>query len=168
MQLRKWSVNISLVGLLAVSSLAAFASNQQCALLQNCTAQVAQVVSQKNVPQKNNPQKNQQVYAADSLAYYLENLELTPEQIVLLRKVQETQVPMIMLSKRNIEAAHAKLRKMAMKNAYDQRLADELAQVIAGYTANLAVLQAQREYELFSVLSDEQVARYETLAAQFE
>lgn len=155
MNLSKWSVNITLVGLLAVSSFSAFAANQQCGLSQNCASQV-----QAPAP------TNKGTKPVDSLTYYLENLALTPDQIVMLRKVQESQVPLIMLSKRNLEQAHAKLREMAMKNVYDQNLADQLAQVIANHTANLAVLQAQREYEIFSMLSDEQVARYETLATQ--
>ena len=161
MRLKNWSVNIALVGVLAVASVSAFAANQPCGLSQNCSGQVTQVPAQKNTQQKNKETK-----PVDSLTYYLDNLQLTSEQIVLLRKVQESQVPMIMLSKRNLEQAHAKLREMAMKNVYDQNLADQLAQIIASHTANLAVLQAQREYEIFSMLNDEQVARYETLAAQ--
>lgn len=163
MRLNQFSLNVALLGALVLGSTSALAANQNCGLSQNCAAQtMAQPV------QKTTQQKNKSAQQVDTLAYYLENLELTPEQIVLLRKVQESQVPMILLSKRNLEAAHAKLREMAMKNAYDQTLADQLAQVIANHTANLAVLQAQREYELFSVLSDEQVARYETLAAQIQ
>lgn len=155
MNLSKWSVNITLVGLLAVSSVSAFAANQNCGLLQNCASK-AQAPAPANKGTK----------PVDSLTYYLENLELTPDQIVMLRKVQESQVPFIMLSKRNLEQAHAKLREMAMRNINNQALADQLAQVIANHTANLAVLQAQREYEIFSMLSDEQVARYENLVAQ--
>ncbi len=162
MRLNQFSLNIALLGALLLGSTSAFATNQNCGLSQNCAAQTVRPV------QKIIPQKNKQAQQVDTLAYYLENLELTPEQIVLLRKVQEGQVPQILLSKRNLDAAHAKLREMAMKNAYDQTLADQLAQVIANHTANLAVLQAQREYELFSVLSDEQVARYETIAAQIQ
>lgn len=155
MKLSKWSVNITLVGVLAVSSVSAFATNQQCGLLQNCASK-AQTPTSENKGTK----------PVDTLTYYLENLALTPDQIVMLRKVQESQVPLIMLSKRNLEQAHAKLREMAMRNINNQELADQLAQVIANHTANLAVLQAQREYEIFSMLSDEQVARYENLVAQ--
>lgn len=163
MRLNQFSLNVALLGALVLGSTSVLAANQNCGLSQNCAAQtMAQPV------QKTTQQKNKSAQQLDTLAYYLENLELTPEQMVLLRKVQESQVPMILLSKRNLDAAHAKLREMAMKNTYDQTLADQLAQVIANHTANLAVLQAQREYELFSVLSDEQVARYETLAAQIQ
>jgi Spy/CpxP family protein refolding chaperone len=160
MRLSKWAVNITLFGTLALASLATFAANQQCGLSQSCSNQ-AQLSSQKFVQQKSSLGNT-----ADTLGYYLEKLELTPEQIVQLRKVQESQVPLILLSKRHLEQAHAKLRAMAMKNVYDQQLADQLAQTIASHTANLAVLQAQREYEIFSMLSEEQVARYETLEAQ--
>lgn len=162
MRLSRWSANIVLLGLFAFGTASAVAANQSCGLLQSCAAQLVQPA------QKITPQRNTQTPPVDTLVYYLENLELTPEQIVLLRKVQESQVPMIMLSKRNLEAAHAKLREMAMKNVHDQHTADQLAQVIANHTANLAVLQAQREYEIFSMLSDEQVARYEALTAQVQ
>lgn len=164
MRLNQWSAKIVLVGLFAFGAASAFAANSNCGLLQSCASQAAPAPVKKSVQQTSKPVS----VANDTLTYYLENLELTPEQIVMLRNVQESQVPQILLSKRHLEAAHAKLREMAIRNAYDQNLADQLAQVIASQTANLAVLQAQREYELFSALSAEQVARYEALTSQVQ
>ena len=65
-----------------------------------------------------------------------------------------------------LEKAQSMLRNMALNKQYDETVANMLAQTIADSTANLAVLQAEREYKLFTLLKPEQVDHYNALLAE--
>jgi hypothetical protein len=67
---------------------------------------------------------------------------------------------------KNLEQAQSLLRNMAVNKQYDATVAGMLTQTIADSTANLAILQAQREFELFTMLNPDQVKHYNELMAQ--
>ncbi len=52
---------------------------------------------------------------------------------------------------------------MALAKQYDEEMVKALAETIANSSANLAVLQAEREYQLLAMLTPEQAKLYEKL-----
>jgi len=138
-----------------------------CNFAYDVKARKPQINSEKGVKSQqiaiNNSPEN---LPKDAFTFYLEQLQLTPEQYLALHEIQQGQVPLILLSIRNLEEAHTQLRNMAINNTYDQTTADALTKTIVSHTANLAVLQAQREYEIFSMLNEAQVKRYQSLVTQ--
>jgi len=70
------------------------------------------------------------------------------------------QIPKISDSKKQLDEARTTLFSMAVSKQYDETLANKLAETIAKNSANLAILQAQREFEILSILTPEQALQY--------
>ena len=162
MRIKQRYLTSVLCGLFLLSPALSFAGSFPCDQSTVCVTDLPKQVvkTPQNIQVKQNAAQKQGV---DSLAYYLQELSLTPEQMTALYNIQQSQIPEVLKNMRNLEEAHSMLRKMAINNAYDQTVADTLTQKIVNHTANLAVLQAQREYEIFAMLNPAQVQRYEEL-----
>ncbi len=89
---------------------------------------------------------------------FLHGVELTAEQRDMFVQFLQKQMPTINSNMAKLENARAMLREMAIAKFYDARLADIAADRIANSTATLAVLQAEREYQVLAVLTTEQAS----------
>jgi Spy/CpxP family protein refolding chaperone len=89
---------------------------------------------------------------------FLHGVELTAEQRGMFVQVLQKQMPAINSNIAKLENARAILRDMAIAKFYDATLADIAADRIANSTAALAVLQAEREYQVLAVLTIEQAS----------
>ncbi len=98
-----------------------------------------------------------------SIADLAAQLNLSQEQNLMLYKVVIEQIPQISDSKKQLEDARVSLMSMAINKQYDENAANILAETIAKNSANLAVLQAQREFEILSILTPEQAKKYTQL-----
>jgi Spy/CpxP family protein refolding chaperone len=87
-------------------------------------------------------------------------LNLSQEQNLMLYKVVIEQIPQISDSKKQLEEARTSLFSMAVSKQYDESAANQLAETIAKSSAHLAILQAQREFEILSILTPEQAKQY--------
>lgn len=101
-----------------------------------------------------------------SVAEMFEKLQLTHEQYTSLYEMINRQMPQVQENTKNLSQARNLLQDMAMHKQYDEMIADKLTQTIAESTANLAVLQAAREYELLAMLSPEQVKIYQNMTVK--
>jgi Spy/CpxP family protein refolding chaperone len=99
----------------------------------------------------------------DSVADLAESLALSQAQNLALYRVIKQQMPEVTQSIQNLQDAQAMLRNMAVNQQYDETIANMLAQTIANNSANLALLQAQREYEILAMLTPEQIEKYTQL-----
>jgi Spy/CpxP family protein refolding chaperone len=89
---------------------------------------------------------------------FLHGVELTAEQRGMFVQVLQKQMPAINSNIEKLEDARAMLREMAIAKFYDATLADIAANRIANSTAALAVLQAEREYQVLALLTIEQAS----------
>jgi Spy/CpxP family protein refolding chaperone len=89
---------------------------------------------------------------------FLHGVELTAEQRGMFVQVLQKQMPAINANTEKLEDARAMLREMAIAKFYDATLADIAADRIANSTAVLAVLQAEREYQVLALLTIEQAS----------
>jgi Spy/CpxP family protein refolding chaperone len=87
---------------------------------------------------------------------FLHGVELTTEQRGMFVQVLQKQMPAINSNIAILENARSMLREMAIAKFYDATLADIAADRIANSTAALAMLQAEREYQVLALLSNEQ------------
>jgi Spy/CpxP family protein refolding chaperone len=102
----------------------------------------------------------------NNLATLMRNLNLTQDQDISIYQIVQKQAPEVSQNMKNLEQAQSLLRNMAANKQYDETVARMLTQTIADSTANLAILQAQREFELFTMLNPAQVKHYNELMAQ--
>ena len=102
----------------------------------------------------------------NNMATLMRTLKLTHDQDIAIYQIVQKQAPEVKVNIDTLEKAQSMLRNMALNKQYDETVAKMLAQTIADSTANLAVLQAQREYELFAMLSPEQAVHYNQLMAE--
>ncbi|HEY0267689.1 MAG TPA: hypothetical protein VGC12_00490 [Methyloradius sp.] len=86
----------------------------------------------------------------------LKGIKLTVEQHAAITKIIEDQLPDVFNQIKSLEDAHALLRDMALSKQYDDGLATVLTKTIAESSARLALLQAQREYQVYEILTPEQ------------
>ena len=89
---------------------------------------------------------------------FLHGVELSTEQRSFFVQILEKQLPAINSNVSAIETARALLREMALAKHYDATLAEIAADRIAKSTAALAMLQAEREYKTFALLTVEQAS----------
>jgi Spy/CpxP family protein refolding chaperone len=89
---------------------------------------------------------------------FLHGVVLTAEQRGIFVTVLQKQMPAINANTEKLEDARAMLREMAIAKFYDATLADIAADRIANSTAALAVLQAEREYQVLALLTIEQAS----------
>ncbi len=99
---------------------------------------------------------------------FLKNLGLTAEQRNILSNMLTQQMPSIYDNINALENARALLREMALAKKYDESLAKIAAERIANSSAALAVLQAEREYQIFALLTDEQSKQFAKMKANGE
>jgi Spy/CpxP family protein refolding chaperone len=99
---------------------------------------------------------------------FLKNLGLTAEQRNILSNMLTQQMPSIYDNISALENARALLREMALAKKYDESLAKIAAERIANSSAALAVLQAEREYQIFALLTDEQSKQFAKMKANGE
>ncbi|MDX1914981.1 MAG: Spy/CpxP family protein refolding chaperone [Methylophilus sp.] len=134
-----------------------FAASFPCDQSQACLTQAPNRLEQKPAAS---------LQRSKGLTDLIQNLKLSEEQSMVLYHVVQKQMPEVSQTVRNLEQAQATLRNMAVNKQYDETVVNLLAQTIAENTANLAILQVQREYEVLSMLTPEQAKRYQQLAAQ--
>jgi Spy/CpxP family protein refolding chaperone len=108
------------------------------------------------------PQKNKELdtYNLESI---MTELNLTEEQNKIIYLIVLEQTPKVKHYIADLAQAQLLLRNMALSKQYDKTVAQMLSETIADSTANLAILQANREFELFSMLNQEQIAHYNQL-----
>lgn len=83
----------------------------------------------------------------------LNGISLTQLQKNAITQIIETQLPDIFSQIKLLEDAHALLRNMALSKQYDDGLATALTKTIAESSARLALMQAQREYQVYEILT---------------
>ena len=89
---------------------------------------------------------------------FLQGVALTAEQRGAFSQILNKQMPVISSNIETIEYARGLLRDMALAKTYDETIANIAADSIANGTAKLAVLQAEREYQVLALLTPEQVS----------
>jgi len=89
---------------------------------------------------------------------FLQGVALTAEQRGVFSQILNKQMPVISSNIESIEYARSLLRDMALAKTYDETIANIAADSIANGTAKLAVLQAEREYQVLALLTPEQVS----------
>jgi Spy/CpxP family protein refolding chaperone len=89
---------------------------------------------------------------------FLQGVALTAEQRGVFSQILNNQMPVISSNIESIEYARSLLRDMALAKTYDETIANIAADSIANGTAKLAVLQAEREYQVLALLTPEQVS----------
>ena len=99
---------------------------------------------------------------------FLGGLNLTNEQRNTLSGVLDNQFPKIYANLNDLNTARALLREMALSKHYDDAIARIATERIAKSTATLAILQAEREFKIFALLTPEQTKQYEALKAKDE
>lgn len=141
-------------------ALPGMAMAQSFPCVQGCDAAVAT----KQVQVKNNVQTLPQdpllgkFYGVSSFlrGEDLKGISLTQTQKDAITQIIETQLPDIFNQIKSLEDAHALLRDMALSKQYDDGLATALTKTIAESSARLALMQAQREYQVYEILTPEQ------------
>lgn len=102
----------------------------------------------------------------DATPSFMMGIELTEEQRSAISQVVQNQLPTIREKVQSLENAHAMLREMAVSRRYDEATAVTLSQMIADSSAALALLQAEREYQVYALLTPEQTRRFDQLKEQ--
>lgn len=97
---------------------------------------------------------------------FLNSLTLTPAQRDTLSQMIDQQMSAIYSNISALENAKNLLREMALSKQYDETIAKVAAERIANSSASLAILQAEREYQLFSILTESQTRLYEDMKAK--
>lgn len=94
---------------------------------------------------------------------FMRGIALTDEQRNAITQVIESQMPTIIAKSKSLESAHAMLREMAVNRQYNETLANALGQTIADNSAALALLQAEREYQVYAILTPEQARQFDQM-----
>jgi Spy/CpxP family protein refolding chaperone len=156
MMFKKIAVLLVVAVLLAKGVNLAFADTQTCqSMLCNSTGQ-----AKATTPALSGIPKDM------SVADMFQKLKLSHEQYASLYEIINKQMPIVQENTHNLAQAKNLLEDMALHKQYDEMIADKLTQTIAESTANLAVLQAAREYELLAMLTPEQVKIYQDIAVK--
>jgi len=94
---------------------------------------------------------------------FIKNINLSESQRYAISQVVQNQMPSILLQERLLKDAHAVLREMAVSRQYDEAIAKKITTRIADSSATLALLQAEREYQVYALLSPEQASQFDKL-----
>jgi len=120
-----------------------------------------------NQPTLSLPNKTESSVAKPKLSLekstLLEQISLTDEQRTVISEVVQSQLPLIREKMQALENAHAMLREMAVSRRYNQDTAVILSQTIADNSAALALLQAEREYQVYALLTPQQTRLFDQL-----
>lgn len=149
--------NTALLSIAISLPVAAFADTTTCNQAIACNP----LTQQQTVKQAPNKKED-----LNNIVTLMRNLNLTPDQDVTIYQIIQKQAPEVSENMKSLEHAQLMLRNMAVNKQYDETFARMLVQTIADSTANLALLQAQREYELFTMLNPDQVQHYNELMTQ--
>lgn len=87
----------------------------------------------------------------------LGDIALTDEQRRQILSIIQSQSAEVVDRIQTIQSAHAFLREMAISKRFDGNLANALTKAIAENSADLALLQAEREYQVYALLTQEQL-----------
>lgn len=154
--MKQSSVNRRAILLLAVSLLGFQLTSQSAPFPQ-------QPSTEKNVISKQ-PSINWDT--VNAMYPFLNSLSLTPAQRDTLSKMIDQQMSSIYSNISALENAKNLLREMALSKQYDETIAKVAAERIANSSASLAILQAEREYQLFSMLTESQTRLYEDMKSK--
>jgi hypothetical protein len=97
------------------------------------------------------------------IATFMKGVDLSENQRYAISQVVQNQMPIILQQLRLLNDAHAILREMAVSKQYNETDAITLINRIADSSATLAFLQAEREYQVYTLLSPEQVNQFDKL-----
>lgn len=113
----------------------------------------------KATPTSSSPKSNVENVDGDAFNFaFLQGVALTAEQRGVFSQILNKQMPVISSNIESIEYARGLLRDMALAKTYDETLANIAADSIAKGTAKLAVLEAEREYQVLALLTPEQAS----------
>ncbi|MDI1298047.1 hypothetical protein [Methylotenera sp.] len=113
----------------------------------------------KATPTPSSPKLSVKNVDVDAFSFpFLQGVALTAEQRGAFSQILNKQMPVISSNIEAIEYARSLLRDMALAKTYDETIANIAADSIANGTAKLAVLQAEREYQVLALLTPEQVS----------
>ncbi len=90
-------------------------------------------------------------------------LQLKDDQRQVIVNVIKEQIPIIEQNINSLHLAHNMLMSMATNKNYDEYIANTAADQIAKSSANLGVLEAEREFKIYSILSDDQLKKLNDL-----
>lgn len=161
--------NVTLIASLALISGTASAASFPCdrsKVCDNSTLLQHKPSSVELVAKKAERQAYGELYALDrydSMPSFLQGIHLTQAQQDAIFNVMQQQAPAIVTHVKVLSEAHQQLRDMAVGKQYDQTKATALAERIVDSSAVLALLQAEREYQLYAILTPEQTKLYERL-----
>lgn len=155
MKTKQSSVNVLLISLLFSASCIVVSSNALAESFPFSAAPSAAKTS-SDAPQHDVSMANVEIDASNF--QFLHGVVLTTEQRGMFIQIFQKQMPAINSNVEKLEDARAMLREMAIAKFYDATLADIAADRIANSSAALAVLQAEREYQVFALLTTEQAS----------
>jgi Spy/CpxP family protein refolding chaperone len=153
----KKSIYLLLIGSVLAIPTISFATTFPCDQSQLCA--IAPIASPSEKPENIE-------YKLLSTTDLIKNLSLTAEQSLVVYHVVQAQMAEVNQTLQKLNNAQAILRNMAVSKQYDESMATMLVQIIADNTANLAILQVKRDYEMLSMLTPEQVKRYQALTTE--
>lgn len=90
-------------------------------------------------------------------------LQLNDEQREEIVKVIKAQIPIIEQNVHSLSLAHSMLMSMATNKNYDEFIANSAADQIAKSSATLGILQAEREFKIYSILTVDQAKKFDSL-----
>ncbi len=108
------------------------------------------------------PQPVQKPVGEEAMGLFLKGMNLgdialTDEQRQQILSIIQSQSAEVVERIQTIQSAHAFLREMAISKRFDGNLANALTKAIAENSADLALLQAEREYQVYALLTQEQL-----------
>lgn len=90
-------------------------------------------------------------------------LELNDAQREGIVKVIKAQIPIIEQNMHSLNLAHSMLMSMATNKSYDEFIANSAADQIAKSSATLGILQAEREFKIYSILTADQAKKFDSI-----
>lgn len=90
-------------------------------------------------------------------------LQLNDAQREGIVKVIKAQIPIIEENVHSLSLAHSMLMSMATNKNYDEFIANSAADQIAKSSATLGILQAEREFKIYSILTVDQAKKFDSL-----
>ena len=90
-------------------------------------------------------------------------LQLNDAQRDGIVKVIKAQIPIIEQNMHSLNLAHSMLMSMATNKSYDEFIANSAADQIAKSSATLGILQAEREFKIYSILTADQAKKFDSI-----
>lgn len=99
----------------------------------------------------------------DDMKRLAQALQLNDAQRESIVGVIKAQIPIIEQNVHSLNLAHSMLMSMATNKNYDEFIADSAADQIAKSSATLGILQAEREFKIYSILTADQAKKFDSL-----